>query len=335
VQPFPSSHPLVFGRFSQPPAAEHRSSVQALLSLQSTMVPPSHAPPEQASLPVHRFPSLQAAKLFVYAQPLAGTQASSVHALVSLQTTSMLTQRCVVLEHISSSHMFASVHCGVVVQQPAIIAFTQLFDAQVSVVHSSLSSQSPALLQQSAMAALVQMPVAVLQVSLVQALPSLQSAAFEQQAGIGVCVHSFDTELQTSVVQALMSAHSALPVQQSVIAENMQVCMTGSHAFVVHAFMSSHSVSRLQQLMLSMFEHSPFASQTSSVHGFRSSQLAALVHAPVSVGSASGKVIVASGLIPPSMVASRLVVASRLLASTLCGLEKHRPPEQDQPSGHS
>ena len=47
--------------------------------------PPTHAPAAQVSLVVHVFPSLQAAVLFMFTQPVAGLQESSVQTLPSLQ----------------------------------------------------------------------------------------------------------------------------------------------------------------------------------------------------------------------------------------------------------
>ena len=48
---------------------------------------PAQAPPEQMSPIVHAKPSLQVAWLLVKTQPVAGSQESSVHGLLSLQVT--------------------------------------------------------------------------------------------------------------------------------------------------------------------------------------------------------------------------------------------------------
>ena len=71
----------------QPLAGLQLSSVQPLPSLQMSGAPLTHVPPPQVSLVVHAFPSLQGAVLFVYTQPLAGLQLSSVQSLPSLQTS--------------------------------------------------------------------------------------------------------------------------------------------------------------------------------------------------------------------------------------------------------
>jgi hypothetical protein len=60
--------------------------VQGLLSSQMIAVP-AHAPPAQVSFAVHAFPSSQDDVLLVYTHPVAGLHVSSVHGLLSLQTT--------------------------------------------------------------------------------------------------------------------------------------------------------------------------------------------------------------------------------------------------------
>jgi hypothetical protein len=64
----------------------HESFVHTLLSSQ-LMVVPAQTPPEQTSLPVQKFPSLQITLLFVCAQPEAGVQPSVVQMLLSLQSS--------------------------------------------------------------------------------------------------------------------------------------------------------------------------------------------------------------------------------------------------------
>ena len=55
------------------------------MSLQFGAAPPTHAPPAQTSPVVQALPSLHAAVLFAWAQPVAGTHESFVHGLLSLQ----------------------------------------------------------------------------------------------------------------------------------------------------------------------------------------------------------------------------------------------------------
>ena len=56
-----------------------------MLSSQFGAEPPTHDPPEQVSEVVQALPSSQEAVLFVDTQPVAGTQESSVHVLLSSQ----------------------------------------------------------------------------------------------------------------------------------------------------------------------------------------------------------------------------------------------------------
>jgi hypothetical protein len=60
------------------------SFVQGFPSLHG-LGPATHTPPEQTSGPVQGFPSLHEAVLFVWTQPSAASQRSSVHGLLSLQ----------------------------------------------------------------------------------------------------------------------------------------------------------------------------------------------------------------------------------------------------------
>ena len=59
--------------------------MQGLLSSQFGALPPTQDPATQVSEVVQAFPSSQEAVLFVKTQPVAGTQESSVHGLLSLQ----------------------------------------------------------------------------------------------------------------------------------------------------------------------------------------------------------------------------------------------------------
>ena len=87
VHALPSSQSFVlFVKTHNPFAALHESVVHTLPSLQTIAVP-VHTPPEQTSPVVHRLPSLQAAVLAVCTQPEAGLHESSVHGLLSLQST--------------------------------------------------------------------------------------------------------------------------------------------------------------------------------------------------------------------------------------------------------
>jgi hypothetical protein len=85
VQALPSSQEAVLLALTQPVAGTHESSVQGLLSLQLGAEPPTQDPPAQVSAVVQALPSSQEAVLLALTQPVAGTQESSVHGLLSLQ----------------------------------------------------------------------------------------------------------------------------------------------------------------------------------------------------------------------------------------------------------
>src|SRR5437870_44099 len=85
VQAFPSLHGFELFEWTQPLAGLQESSVQPLPSSQSGADPPWQEPPPHVSLVVQAFPSLHGAVLFVWTQPLAGLQESSVQPLPSLQ----------------------------------------------------------------------------------------------------------------------------------------------------------------------------------------------------------------------------------------------------------
>ena len=141
VQAFPSLQVFVlsFVKTHAPVAGLHASSVQALLSPQTTGAPGTQDPDEHVSPVVHAFPSLHAAVLLACWQPVAGLQLSSVHRLLSLHDTAA----------------------------PP----TQAPDEQVSpLVHAFPSSQAAVLFTYAH-------PVAGLQLSLVQTLLSLQVTA--------------------------------------------------------------------------------------------------------------------------------------------------------------
>ena len=83
VQAFPSLHVAVLLTCVQPVAGLQESFVHVLPSLQLGGAPPTQAPPLHVSDVVHALPSLQGAALFVWVQPVAGLQPSSVHPLPS------------------------------------------------------------------------------------------------------------------------------------------------------------------------------------------------------------------------------------------------------------
>ena len=82
-----SSHALELLLKPQPLALSHASSVQGLLSLQTTAFPLAHAPAAHASPVVHASPSSQALALNAWLQPPTGLQLSVVHEFLSSQST--------------------------------------------------------------------------------------------------------------------------------------------------------------------------------------------------------------------------------------------------------
>lgn len=87
VQAFPSLHEWVLFTCTQPVAGLHVSSVQMFASSQLAGPPAWQLPPPHTSPTVQALPSLQAAVLFVWTQPLRGLHVSSVHGLWSSQST--------------------------------------------------------------------------------------------------------------------------------------------------------------------------------------------------------------------------------------------------------
>jgi hypothetical protein len=78
-------HPAVVSCW-HPSGATQESTVHAFPSSQSGAGPPTQAPPAHWSFVVHALPSLHGAMLFVWVQPVAGSQASVVQTLPSLQS---------------------------------------------------------------------------------------------------------------------------------------------------------------------------------------------------------------------------------------------------------
>src|SRR5205823_14162967 len=83
VQALPSLQGGVLLPWRQPVVGSQLSSVQRLLSLQLSAGPPAQLPWLQVSLVVQALPLVQGAVLFVWTQPVAGLQVSSVEALAS------------------------------------------------------------------------------------------------------------------------------------------------------------------------------------------------------------------------------------------------------------
>src|SRR5947207_1174631 len=136
VQGLASSQGAVLFTWMQPLTGSQPSSVQGFPSSQVGAAPPTQAPSWQVSLAVQVLPSSQGAALFVWVQPLAGLQPSSVQALPSLQsgagppTQAPARQVSPVVQALPSSQ---GATLGTFAQTPAV---------QLSSVHGLPSSQS-------------------------------------------------------------------------------------------------------------------------------------------------------------------------------------------------
>src|SRR6185436_12220926 len=85
VQALPSEQGAVLFVWTQPAPGSHESSVQTLLSSQPVAEPGLQTPRAQTSPSVQALPSEQGAVLFVWTQPVPGSQESSVQTLLSSQ----------------------------------------------------------------------------------------------------------------------------------------------------------------------------------------------------------------------------------------------------------
>jgi hypothetical protein len=83
----------------QPVDGSQLSVVHTLLSLQSRPPLPTQTPPAHALVGVQASPSSHGAVLFMWTQPVAGSQVSSVHGFVSAQL--MNAPRQLPWEHVS------------------------------------------------------------------------------------------------------------------------------------------------------------------------------------------------------------------------------------------
>jgi hypothetical protein len=122
VQALPSLHETVLFVCTQPLAGLQVSVVQPLPSLHTGGGPPRQAPPEQVSLVVHAFPSLQGLELFAWMQPVAGLQESFVQLLPSLQLSGGPPVHAPPKQASPVVHAFPSLHADVLLvntQTPA------------------------------------------------------------------------------------------------------------------------------------------------------------------------------------------------------------------------
>jgi hypothetical protein len=138
VQALPSSHTLVLAAWTQPVVGLQLSSVQTLPSSQAVGPPDWQAPPTQTSPVVQASPSLHAALLFAKPQtPVCGSQLSSVHTLLSLQTVGVPGWHAPPPQTSPDVHALPSSHTLV------LLAWTHpVAGLQLSSVQALLSSQT-------------------------------------------------------------------------------------------------------------------------------------------------------------------------------------------------
>jgi hypothetical protein len=178
LQTFPSEHEVPFRTAVavHPVDGLQLSVVQTFPSLQTSGVPPAHAPAWQDSAPLQTLPSEHAVPFAtgVVVQPEVGLQPSVVHGFESLQTTGVPAVHAPLWQVSAPLQRFPSEHAAPFGRT----ALVHAPDVHVSVVHGFESSQSPFTVQE------VQPPIGVcwqpltaLHVSVVHASLSLQLSA--------------------------------------------------------------------------------------------------------------------------------------------------------------
>ena len=140
VQASPSASQLtVLAACWQPAMGEQLSVLQTFLSSQSTTAPPWHEPPRHASPLVQALPSSQGADEAMCWQPLAKSQESAVHGLLSSQAPAPLAMPT----QLPALQVSPSVHALLSSQPLALLACWQpSFMSQESSVQTLLSLQS-------------------------------------------------------------------------------------------------------------------------------------------------------------------------------------------------
>jgi hypothetical protein len=197
VHPFPSlqDEPFAFCGLEQTPVAGAHTPALWHWSeaAHTTGLPPVQTPPRQVSVCVQAFASSQLAVLLVWTHPVAGTQASVVHTLLSLQFSAPAPAW-----QLPPPQVSPVVHALPSSQAIVLLAWTHpLAGAHESVVHTLLS------LQFSAPAPAWQLPPAHVS-PVVQALPSSHAAVLLAWA------HP-EPGLHVSVVHTLESSQFNVP----------------------------------------------------------------------------------------------------------------------------
>lgn len=240
VHGFPSLHVRLLPVWVQPEFWSHASVVQTFASSHGAAVPPWHAPLLHASPTVQGLPSLQVPVKLAWTQPLALSQLSAVHVLVSSQLIVVPVhtppaQKSLLVQALPSSQaepMFVFLHAPLV-------------KSQTSAVHGFKSSQLTT-------APARQLPLPSHLSPFVHGLPSSQLAPMT-----GVNRQPL-TLSHWSVVHGLPSEHFlAVPAHVPLL----QVSLT------VQAMPSSHAPLKVVYLQTPVTP-----SQTSAVQGLPSSQ---------------------------------------------------------------
>jgi hypothetical protein len=248
VHASPSEQGSELFAFTQPDPGVQPSSVHGLPSLQLTVGPPTQAPPEHLSAVVHWLPSSQSTVLFMWVQPAAAAQPSSVQGLPSSQSGAAPPT------HTPPWHWSPEVQALPSLHDAAFGACTQPADtSQPSSVHGFASSH---------VGAGPPTHTPVLHESLV-----VQASPSEHDPPIGRCAQPVAGP-QESSVQALPSSQFAGP-------PGRQLPWTQASP-AVHALPSVHGS------LFSTLWQPASGSQKSSVQGFPSPQFGAPepTHAP-------------------------------------------------------
>jgi hypothetical protein len=269
VHPFPSlqDEPFAFCGLEQTPVAGAHTPALWHWSeaAHTTGLPPVQTPPRQVSVCVQAFASSQLAVLLVWTHPVAGTQESVVHTLLSLQFSAPAPAW-----QLPPPQVSPVVHALPSSQAIVLLAWTHpLAGAHESVVHTLLS------LQFSAPAPAWQLPPEHVS-PVVQALPSSHAAVLlawaHPEPGLHVSVvHTLESSQfnvpapgwqvpppQVSpVVQALPSSQAAVLFVKTHPVARVQVS-------VVHGLLSLHTTP--------VPPHTPPLHTSPVVHGLPSSQ---------------------------------------------------------------
>ena len=353
VQALPSSQvPLVLAVKAQPLPSTHTSSVQTLLSLQTTGVDDLHVPFAHASLVVQTSPSLHARPSLaaLNLQPKPNTHTSLVHGLPSLQKTWLPTHPPLVQTSLLVHELPSSQETPL----PLSLWLQPLVESHASSVQTLPSSQEIALPLQvplphlsplvqalpsshAPLRLLCPQPLPGLQVSVVQILPSSQLIALPE-------LH-LPLAQMSPVVQALPSSQAIvlapntqplLSSQESVVQglPSLHVTLTPTqnppwHAsFLLHAWPSLHTVPS-EKVLVQPLE----MSQASLVQGLPSSHLALLppTHLPPAQPSPTVHALPSVQVPAPGKLAQPLMASQESMVHGLPSPQFTPPPDLHAP----